>query len=185
MEKNIFMIFDEYLSVLDALRKESGLDVYISCGYENPYLLVENISSITSMHYENFRQLDVIIGDGKDFAFEGRPQGSVGRCEKIGFVSAIYGRDDEHAIGLSTFSGDKSGSEGKIDRILTKLLKKKAHKGAVDVAGRVSYITDRYYWTDRALESGKNWLRFFGSGVRKPLNLKPGYRPKDIYQIRS
>lgn len=185
MEKNIFMTFDEYACVLRDLKSQSNFDVFISCDYESPYVLVEEVSLISSSYYERFRQLDVIIGDKKDFAFEDKPQGSVGRYDKVGFVSALYGRDDEHAIGVSTFSGDKSESESKIDRILTKWLKRNAHKGVVDVDGNVTPINDRFYWTDGALDSGKNWLRFLGVGVRKPLNLKPGYRPKEINQVRS
>lgn len=73
---------------------------------------------------------------------------------------------------------DPSDTEKVLTRCLTHILKEQAHKGVKFADGTVSKIPDHYFWTDAALQSGKNWHYFLGLGVRKAQNKAPGMLPK-------
>ncbi|MFF3701674.1 MULTISPECIES: hypothetical protein [Pseudomonas] len=178
MEKTVFMDFQEYIGVVNELRDETGFGVYISYRMNEPFLLVKDRGFVRLDSFEIFPQMKIIMGSDRDFSFKGKAQIEVDRKDKVGFVRACYGGEDEYAIGATIFSGDKSESEKVIDRVLTRILKKIARKGVKDSGGNVSYVTDRYYWTEGAFVSGKNWHLFLGRGVDRPKNSCPGYFPK-------
>lgn len=178
MEKTVFITFAEYASLVNKLKEESGLDLFMSASNEEPFALIESLSAGSEILINSSRKLRVLIGAKKDFTFSGKPKIEVCRADIVGFVDVTYGRDDENAIGATVFSGDSSETEKLVGRVLGKLLKKCANKGVVSSEGGTGGLWDRYYWTDGALASGKNWHLFLGFGVRKPLNASPGYVPK-------
>ncbi|MGR3897431.1 MULTISPECIES: hypothetical protein [Pseudomonas] len=181
MEKTVFISFDEYVVLVNRLKEETGLELYLSEGYDMPFTRIDHISALDYELINLSLELSVLMGGAKDFLFTGKPQGKVFREDKIGFVNVTYGRDDDKAIGATIFNGDKSEAEKLIDRVLTKLLKIQAHRGVVSSEGSGGGLWDKYYWTDGALASGKNWHLFLGTGVRKIRNSSPGYAPKSSF----
>lgn len=178
MEKTVFMVFEEYIEVVNELRDETGFNIFVSYRMDEPFECCEKRVFISHESFGLYPQMKVIMGAKSDFVFKDQPQINVTRKDKVGFVRIGYGGDDERAIGATIFSGDKSENEKIIDRVLTKILKRVAIKGVRGAEGGVSYITDRYYWTKGALSSGKNWHLFLGQGVSKAKNSTPGYVPK-------
>ncbi|MGS7253643.1 hypothetical protein HG549_15295 [Pseudomonas sp. SK] len=178
MEKTIFITFAEYACLVNKLKEESGLDLFMSVSSEEPFALIESVDASSEVLINSSRKLRILIGAKKDFTFSDKPKKEVSRADIVGFVDVTYGRDDENAIGATIFNGDSSESEKLVGKVLNKLLKKCANKGVVSSEGGTGGLWDRYYWTDGALASGKNWHLFLGFGVRKPLNASPGYAPK-------
>lgn len=181
MEKTVFISFDEYVDLVNRLAKETGLGLYRSESYEVPFVRIDQVSPLDHELMNSSLQLNVLLGAEKDFLFAAKPQADVSRKDKLGFVNVTYGRDDECAIGATIFNGDKSASEKLIDRVLTQLLKVQAHRGVVSSEGIGGGLWDKYYWTDGALRSGKNWHLFLGAGVRKSRNSSRGYSPSNNF----
>ncbi|MFD4841669.1 hypothetical protein ACFWP0_29515 [Achromobacter sp. NPDC058515] len=174
MDRIIFMNFDDFISINSALLEKTGLSLYRSDSYDHPFVKVANVDRSTWVD-SGMRALCLLIGKSKDEdQILGDRQFDVKRDRRVGFVDVAYGGEDENAIGASHYGADTSETSKLVNSELNKLLKKYAHKGVFDVAGNP---VKNYYWTDGALESGKNWHRFLGHGVRKPRNVNPGYRP--------
>ncbi|AZL69781.1 MULTISPECIES: hypothetical protein [Pseudomonas] len=178
MEKTIFITFAEYASLVNKLKEESGLDLFMSASSEEPFALIESLGAGSESLINSSRKPRILIGAKKDFTFSDKPRAEVGRADIVGFVDVTYGRDDENAIGATIFKGDSSENEKMVGKALSKLLRKCANKGVVSSEGGVGGLWDNYYWTEGALASGKNWHLFLGFGVRKPLNASSGYLPK-------
>ncbi|WP_124578970.1 hypothetical protein [Burkholderia contaminans] len=180
MDRTVFMMFDEFVFVNTELLKNTGLSLYRSESYEHPYVRVSKIDQEAWVD-SGKRALSLLIGRAED---EGnileRCQNDVDRQRRACFVSVAYGGEDQYAIGASHYGADTSPTSKLVNRELNKILKKYAHKGVVDVAG--NYIKD-YYWTDAALNSGKNWHYIRHSGYP---STKPGHRPAlESYDARA
>lgn len=174
LDITIFMIFEEFVSINSELLQKTGLSLYRSESYEHKYVRISKIDR-AAWTDSGLRTLSLLIGRPED---EERilkhKQIDVGRQLRIGFVNIRYGGDDEYAIGATHYGADGSEVSKRVNRELTKLLKKYAHKGVVDAAGT---RIPNYYWTDAAMASGKNWHLFLGHGVRKAGNKCLGHRP--------
>lgn len=171
MDRTVFMTFDEFVSINTELLKNSGLSLYRSESYESPYVLVSKVDRAAWVD-SGQRALSLLIGrtESENSILEGR-QNDVDRERRVGFVNVAYGGDDQYAIGASHYGADASSTSKLVNRELNRLLKKYAHKGVLDAAG--NYIKN-YYWTDAALNSGKNWHHIRHSGYP---STKSGHRP--------
>lgn len=172
MDRKVFMVFDDFVSINTELLERTGLSLYRSDSHEHPFVRIDRPDTSA------WRAVDLLIGKVED---EGRilhrPSADVSRNEQVGFVRVRYGGDDSHAIGATLYLADGSDTTKLVTRELNKLLKKYAHK---DVVNELDTAYSSYYWTDAALASGKNWHLFLGKGIRKERNKNRGYRPKPI-----
>ncbi|NML35541.1 hypothetical protein [Paraburkholderia antibiotica] len=170
MDRKVFMVFDDFVTINTELLERTGLSLYRSEHHDDPFVRVERPS------VPAWRAVDLLMGKIEDEErVRHRPSANISRDEQVGFVRVRYGGDDEDAIGATLYLADGSDTTKLVTRELNKLLKKYAHKDVVNELGTV--YTD-YYWTDAALASGKNWHLFLGKGVRKERNKNLGYRPK-------
>lgn len=174
MDRNVFMTFDEFVSINRKLLELTGLALYRSESYQHAFLRVDP-SDAASWKDGGLRALALLVGDPKDEdRILGPKQADVKRAARVGFVSIQFGGEDECAFGASHYGADSSVSAKLVDRELNKLLKQFAHRGVVDCDGNPS---QHFFWTDSALATGKNWHQFLGVGARKEMNSRPGFRP--------
>ncbi|UVL59532.1 hypothetical protein LOY54_15895 [Pseudomonas sp. B21-032] len=164
------MTFDEFIEIVTKLTSSTQLNLYASDDYSKPYTPIETTTLPTGHHQTSF-----LVGPkDKDENILGPEQKNLTRENKVGFVTATFGGEDEFAIGASHFGADSSQTATLINRELRKLLKTLAHKNLIDANGNT---VRNHYWTDSALASGKNWHRFLRKGEQKRHNLNLGYRP--------
>lgn len=170
MDRKVFMIFDDFVTINTELLERTGLSLYRAQHHEHPFVRVERPGAPA------WRAVDLLIGKIEDEErILRRPSANISRDEQVGFVRVRYGGDDEDAIGATLYLADGSDTTKLVTRELDKLLKKCAHH---DVVNELGTVYTGYYWTDAALASGKNWHLFLGKGVRKERNKNLGYRPK-------
>ncbi|WP_420283431.1 hypothetical protein [Serratia liquefaciens] len=170
MDRKVFMVFYDFVTINTELLKRTGLSLYRSENHEHPFVKIEKPD------FSAWRAVDLLIGKIEDEErILRRPSSDISRDEQIGFVRVRYGGDDNDAIGATLYLADGSETTRLVTCELNKILKKWAHKDVVNESGT---IYSGYYWTDAALASGKNWHLFLGKGVRKERNKNPGYRPK-------
>lgn len=165
------MILDEFVHINSELVKRTGLALYRSESYAHPFVQVSG-QDRSSWMPNGMRALCLLIGGSEsEGQILGCRQSDIKRPNRTGFISIEYGGDDEQAIGASHYGADTSPASKLANRELNKILKRQAHKGVLDAAG--NYIKE-YYWTDAALNSGKNWHFIRHSGYP---STAPGYRP--------
>ncbi|KAF2393249.1 MULTISPECIES: hypothetical protein [Pseudomonas] len=179
MDRAVFMTFNDFSNVVNQLKDDADLSLYRSQNYESPFVEVSEVRVDEYDLYNDSRFLALMIGSRADGErILGKGQRELTRSDRKGFVDIRYGGDDEEALGASTFAGDPSETEKAVSSCLARILKKQAHKGVKFADGTVSKIPDSYFWTDAALQSGKNWHYFLGYGVRKIQNKEAGLLPK-------
>ena len=178
MDKIIFLMFEEFVSINSELMANTGFCLYFWQKIEKKFARLDNLN-LKDFNESDFSFCDWFFGERKD---EGvialHTKETFRREQRKGFVTVSYEGEDEYAIGATRYSADSSSVEKIVNRELNKLFKKYARKGVIASDGTTYKILDNYYLTEKAVSSGKNWRLFIGRGVRKESNKTPGFIPK-------
>lgn len=155
MQKEIFMTARDFVTINTTLLKNCDMKIY-GAKEKNDLFAEINLEDFP-VSRDNFI---LLIGRKSDaLKILGKPAIDIRRNEKIGFVSVRFGGEDVHAVGATLYLADTSEAATKVNRELTKILKKNAHKGIIDEES--GDLLERIFWTDAVWDAGKNkYLRF-------------------------
>lgn len=178
MDRTIFLASEDFIKINSELLKSTGFCLYFWRDTDKKFVRLDDLD-FTSLDENEPFSYDWFVGEKKDEKrVISHTKETLRREERKGLITLTYGGEHQYAIGATRYSADNSNVEKIVNRELNKLFKKYAQKGVLESNGTANKITDNYYWTEKALSSGKNWRLFLGRGVREKCNSMPGFTPK-------
>jgi hypothetical protein len=177
MDKSIIMTAGDFIKINTLLLANSKMQMYAAKSRFDP--IVPLMPSELPVPFSIRDIYTILIGnpiDGKKIT--GQIADTIRRNEKVGFISVQFHGEDDDAIAATHYGADGSDTAKIVGRELNKILKTHAHKGVSWGEKGDDSVDEGMYWTDAALESGKNWHMWFGFASTAYKNKLPGAKPK-------
>jgi hypothetical protein len=173
MQIEVIMTQDDFVTINRLLLEKTGFHMYAANEYD------DSIKEVDLRDYRPANRMVLLLIGPKSLGdrIVGMRAGDNRRADKVGFVNANFGGENEDAIGTTFYTSDPSDTDKLVSRELKKILKTHASLGVKDHAAAEPAHVFRKYWTPEAQSCGKNWTTWLGFGVNEYKNKLPGWVP--------